>query len=115
MIGGVTGMDDDRVLPYDVQAAFNNDTFFWRVSYRGNEGKRHEYIRYTNGACQREGGDRRDGQGTIDGDAAQEAPFAQVATTFLLPTLLIARYSMRVRWRNLPIDGEGSGKIRQYP
>ena len=36
---GVTGLDDDRVLPYDVQAAYNNDTFFWRVSYRGNEGK----------------------------------------------------------------------------
>ena len=61
---GVTGLDDDRVLPYDVQAAFNADTFFWRVSYRGNEGKRHEYIRYTNGAWQREGGDRRDAQAT---------------------------------------------------
>ncbi len=71
MIGGVTGMDDGRVLPYDVQAAFNNDTFFWRVSYRGEEGKRHEYIRYTNGAWQREGGDRRDAQATIDGDAQQ--------------------------------------------
>ena len=68
---GVTGLDDDRVLPYDVQAAYNNDTFFWRVSYRGNEGKRHEYIRYTNGAWQREGGDRRDAQATIDGDVQQ--------------------------------------------
>jgi hypothetical protein len=68
---GVTGLDDDRILPYDVQAAFNGDTFFWRVSYRGNEGKRHEYIRYTNGAWQREGGDRRDAQATIDGDSQQ--------------------------------------------
>jgi hypothetical protein len=68
---GVTGLDDDRILPYDVQAAFNGNTFFWRVSYRGNEGKRHEYIRYTNGAWQREGGDRRDAQATIDGDAQQ--------------------------------------------
>lgn len=68
---GVTGLDDDRILPYDVQAAFNGDTFFWRVSYRGNEGKRHEYIRYTNGAWQREGGDRRDAQATIDGDVQQ--------------------------------------------
>ncbi len=68
---GVSGMDDDRVLPYDVQAAYNDDTFFWRVSYRGNEGKRHEYIRYTNGAWQREGGDRRDAQATIDGDVQQ--------------------------------------------
>lgn len=68
---GLSGLVDDRVLPYDVQAAYNNDTFFWRVSYRGNEGKRHEYIRYTNGAWQREGGDRRDAQGTIDGDVQQ--------------------------------------------
>ena len=68
---GLSGVVDDRVLPYDVQAAYNNDTFFWRVSYRGNEGKRHEYIRYTNGAWQREGGDRRDAQGTIDGDVQQ--------------------------------------------
>ena len=68
---GETGLADDRILPYDVQAAYNNDTFFWRVSYRGNEGKRHEYIRYTNGAWQREGGDRRDAQGTIDGDEQQ--------------------------------------------
>jgi len=68
---GITGLDDDRVLPYDVQAAFNDDTFFWRVSYRGNEGKRHEYIRYTNGAWQREGGNRRDAQATIDGDPQQ--------------------------------------------
>jgi len=68
---GVTGMDDDRILPYDVQAAFNGDTFFWRVSYRGEEGKRHEYIRYTNGAWQREGGDRRDAQATIDNDPQQ--------------------------------------------
>ncbi len=68
---GVTGLDDDRTLPYDVQAAFNSDTFFWRVSYRGNEGKRHEYIRYTNGVWQREGGDRRDAQASIDGDSQQ--------------------------------------------
>jgi hypothetical protein len=68
---GVTGLDDDRTLPYDVQAAFNNDTFFWRVSYRGNEGKRHEYIRYTNGVWQREGGDRRDAQASLDGDSQQ--------------------------------------------
>jgi hypothetical protein len=68
---GVTGVEDDRILPYDVQAAYNGDTFFWRVSYRGNEGKRHEYIRYTNGAWQREGGDRRDAQASLDGDPQQ--------------------------------------------
>lgn len=59
------------ILPYDVQAAFNNDTFFWRVTYHGNEGKRHEYIRYTNGKWQREGGDRRDAQATLDKDSRQ--------------------------------------------
>jgi hypothetical protein len=62
---------DDRILPYDVQAAYNDTTFFWRLSYRGPEEKRHEYIRFTNGAWQREGGDRRDAQATIDGDAQQ--------------------------------------------
>jgi len=68
---GGNGLDDDRILPYDVQAAYNDNTFFWRVSYRGNEGKRHEYIRYTNGAWQREGGDRRDAQATFDNDPQQ--------------------------------------------
>ena len=60
-----------KILPYDVQAAFNKDTFFWRVTYHGNEGKRHEYIRYTNGKWQREGGDRRDAQATLDKDPVQ--------------------------------------------
>ncbi|MBW2381583.1 MAG: hypothetical protein JRG70_18920, partial [Deltaproteobacteria bacterium] len=41
--------DHGDILPYDVQAAYNDDTFFWRVTYRGNEGKRHQYLRYTNG------------------------------------------------------------------
>jgi hypothetical protein len=59
------------VLPYDVQAAFNEDTFFWRVTYRGNEGKRHEYYRFTNGKWQKEGGDRRDAQATLDKDEHQ--------------------------------------------
>jgi hypothetical protein len=61
----------DAVLPYDVQAAFNNDTFFWRIRYPGNEGKRHDYWRFTNGAWRKEGGDRRDAQASIDGDHAQ--------------------------------------------
>lgn len=61
----------DAILPYDVQAAFNNDTFFWRLRYPGNEGKRHDYWRFTNGAWRKEGGDRRDAQATIDGDHAQ--------------------------------------------
>ena len=63
--------DHGMILPYDVQAAYNDDTFFWRVTYRGNEGKRHQYLRYTNGAWQKEGGDRRDAQASIDGDEDQ--------------------------------------------
>jgi len=59
------------LLAYDVQAAYNDDTFFWQVSYRGNEGKRHQYLRYTDGAWQKEGGDRRDAQASIDGDVDQ--------------------------------------------
>ena len=61
----------DAILPYDVQAAFNNDTFFWHIRYPGNEGKRHDYWRFTNGAWRKEGGDRRDAQASIDGDHAQ--------------------------------------------
>mgnify|MGYP001612728487 CR=1 FL=1 len=64
-------VDGGRILPYDVQAAFNDDTFFWRVSYRGNEGVRHDYYRYTDGAWQQEGGDRRDAQATLDDDEVQ--------------------------------------------
>lgn len=69
--GSAASLDDDRILPYDVQAAYNGTTFFWRLSYRGPEEKRHEYIRYTNNAWQREGGDRRDAQATIDNDPQQ--------------------------------------------
>jgi hypothetical protein len=61
------------VLPYDVQAAFNEDTFFWRLTYRGNEGKRHGYYRFTGGKWVKEGGDRRDAQATIDKDEHQGA------------------------------------------
>lgn len=61
----------DRILPYDVQAAYNGSTFFWRLSYNGEEGKRHQYLRYTNGVWNKEGGDRRDAQASIDGDAQQ--------------------------------------------
>ena len=63
--------DHGMILPYDVQAAYNDDTFFWRVIYRGEEGKRHQYLRYTGGAWQKEGGDRRDAQASIDGDTDQ--------------------------------------------
>ncbi|MFA6546933.1 MAG: ethylbenzene dehydrogenase-related protein [Limisphaerales bacterium] len=64
---------NDAILPYDVQAAFNNDTFFWRIRYSGNEGKRHDYYRYTSGAWRKEGGNRRDSQSTSDVNYAQGA------------------------------------------
>jgi hypothetical protein len=63
--------DHGMILPYDVQAAFNDDTFYWRLCYRGNEGKRHQYLRYTGGKWVKEGGDRRDAQASIDGDEDQ--------------------------------------------
>jgi cysteine-rich repeat protein len=69
--GHTSATDHSLILAYDVQAAFNGDTFFWRVSYRGNEGKRHDYFRFTNGEWQQEGGDRRDAQASVDDDANQ--------------------------------------------
>ena len=69
--GDAANFDEDRILPYVVQAAYSNDTFFWRLSYNGEEGKRHQYLRYTNGVWNKEGGDRRDAQASIDGDAQQ--------------------------------------------
>tara|TARA_R110001592_G_scaffold244368_3_gene505761 strand:+ start:2379 stop:4010 length:1632 start_codon:yes stop_codon:yes gene_type:complete len=73
--------DHGTIMPYDVQAAYNGDSFFWRVSYRGNEGKRHQYLRYTNGAWQKEGGDRRDAQATLDGDLDQ-GDMGQLSTIY---------------------------------
>lgn len=73
--------DHGTILAYDVQAAYNSDTFFWRVSYRGNEGKRHQYLRYTNGAWQKEGGDRRDAQASIDGNTDQ-GDLGQLSTIY---------------------------------
>ena len=69
--GHTSATDHSLILAYDVQAAFNDDTFFWRVSYRGNEGKRHDYFRFTDGAWRQEGGDRRDAQASVDGDGNQ--------------------------------------------
>ncbi len=60
-----------NILGYDVQAAYNNDTMFVRVTYRGNEGKRHQYLHYDGTKWVKEGGDRRDAQGAIDGDTDQ--------------------------------------------
>ncbi len=59
------------VLPFTVQAAYNDDTMFFHMSWEGDRGDTHDYFQYTNGAWQREGGVRRDAQATIDNDAAR--------------------------------------------
>ncbi|MBI1945801.1 MAG: hypothetical protein HYS27_08900 [Deltaproteobacteria bacterium] len=64
-------IENGHVLAYDVQAAYNSDTFFWRLSYRGNRGDHHDYLRFTGGAWRNEGGDRRDAQSTLDNDPQQ--------------------------------------------
>ncbi|MCH7926202.1 MAG: hypothetical protein IIC51_11765, partial [Planctomycetes bacterium] len=70
--GGPTlqGLDANKamVLPFTVQAAYNDDTMFFHMSWEGDRGDTHDYFRYTNGAWQREGGVRRDAQATIDND-----------------------------------------------
>jgi hypothetical protein len=64
------GLDSDKalILPFTVQAAYNDDTAFFHMSWEGDKGDTHDYFRYTNGAWQREGGVRRDAQATIDND-----------------------------------------------
>jgi hypothetical protein len=64
------GLDPDKpmVLPFTVQAAYNDDTMFFHMSWEGDRGDTHDYFRYTDGAWQREGGVRRDAQATIDND-----------------------------------------------
>ncbi len=91
--------DHGSILPYDVQAAYNDDTFFWRLTYRGNEGVRHQYLRYTGGAWQKEGGDRRDAQATIDGDADQ-------GDTNILSTIYEQRTSIMVNDPNAAVNVE---------
>ncbi len=64
------GLDANKsvTLPFTVQAAYNDDTMFFHMSWEGDKGDTHDYFRYTNGEWQREGGVRRDAQATIDND-----------------------------------------------
>jgi hypothetical protein len=64
------GLDEDKpmILPVEVQAAYNDDTMFFHISWEGNRGDTHDYFRFVDGAWQREGGPRRDAQATIDDD-----------------------------------------------
>ncbi|MFQ5591696.1 MAG: ethylbenzene dehydrogenase-related protein [Phycisphaerae bacterium] len=66
----LVGLDTEKevILPFTVQAAYNDDTMFFHMSWTGDKGDTHDYFRYTNGAWQREGGTRRDAQATIDND-----------------------------------------------
>ena len=60
--------DKPVVLPATVQAAYNGDTMFFQVTWTGDRGDTHDYVRFLNGAWRREGGPRRDAQSTIDND-----------------------------------------------
>jgi hypothetical protein len=66
----LVGLDPDKpmVLPFTVQAAYNDDTMFFQMSWEGNKGDTHDHFRYTDGAWQREGGPRREAQATLDND-----------------------------------------------
>ena len=64
------GLVEDKplTLPIMVQAAYNDDTMFFQISWEGDRGDTHDYVRFINGAWRREGGPRRDAQSTIDDD-----------------------------------------------
>lgn len=100
---GSLDLSQDRILPYDVQAAYNGTTFFWRLSYNGEEGKRHQYLRYTNGVWNKEGGDRRDAQATIDGDPQQ-------GDTNILTTIYEQRTSIMINDPGADTNVDGFGE-----
>lgn len=64
------GLDANKpmILPVEVQAAYNDDTMFFQISWEGDKGDTHDYVRFVDGAWRREGGPRRDAQATIDND-----------------------------------------------
>ncbi|MFH1109519.1 MAG: ethylbenzene dehydrogenase-related protein [Planctomycetota bacterium] len=61
------------ILPIQVQAAYNDDTMFFQISWEGDRGDTHDYVRYVEGAWRKEGGHRRDGQATLDNDPLRGA------------------------------------------
>jgi len=67
------GLDTSKpeTLPLTVQAAYNDDTMFFHMSWQGNRGDTHDYVHYTNGAWQNEGAPTREGQSTLDNDPAR--------------------------------------------
>lgn len=77
------------ILPFTVQAAYNDDTMFFHMSWEGDRGDTHDYFRYTNGKWQKEGGTRRSGQATIDNDPVrgptdQNSTIYESRVTFML-------------------------------
>ncbi len=69
----LVGLDPDKpqILPIMVQAAYNDDTMFFHISWEGDPGDYHEYLQYTGGVWRREGVPRREAQSTIDNDPAR--------------------------------------------
>jgi len=66
----LVGLDTEKpvVLSMSVQAAYNLDTIFFHISWQGDRGDTHDFMRYSNGGWKRDGGNRRDAQSTLDGD-----------------------------------------------
>ncbi len=88
----LVGLDNDKpiILPFTVQAAYNDDTMFFHMSWEGDRGDTHDYFRYTNDdVWQREGGTRRDAQSTLDeddlrGSTTQNSTIYESRVTFML-------------------------------
>ena len=85
------GLDTGKsiILPFAVQAAYNDDTMFFHMSWEADRGDTHDYFRYTNGAWQGEGGTRRDAQATIDddplrGSTSKNSTIYESRVTFML-------------------------------
>ena len=66
----LVGLDPEKpaILPITVQTAYNEDTMFFHISWEGDPGDYHDYLRFTEGAWRREGFPRREAQSTLDAD-----------------------------------------------
>ena len=64
------GLDQNKPITKElkVQAAFNNDTIFFYIQFRGNRGDAHNFLRFTGAKWREEGFHRRDSQATLDQD-----------------------------------------------
>ena len=69
----LVGLDPDKpkILPITVQAAYNDDTMFFHISWEGDPGDYHDYLHFIDGAWRSEGSPRREAQSTIDNDPAR--------------------------------------------